>query len=81
MAKLKTALLASATGAFCLAAGHGSAWANESVISGGQDPNQWVVYGKDYANTRFSPLKSINTGNVSRLSLAYSFKFGSLLSN
>jgi glucose dehydrogenase len=32
------------------------AGANDSVIKGGQDPDQWAVYGKDYANTRFSPL-------------------------
>ena len=44
-------------------------------------PNEWAVYGKDYANTRFSPLKSINTGNVSHLTLAYSFQLGSLRSN
>jgi glucose dehydrogenase len=81
MAKLKTALLASVTGAFCLATGLGSAGANESVIKGGQDPNEWAVYGKDYANTRFSPLKSINTGNVGTLKLAYSFQLGSLRSN
>ena len=81
MAKLKTALLASATAAYCLAAGLGSAGANDFVIKGGQDPNEWAVYGKDYANTRFSPLKSINTGNVSHLTLAYSFQLGSLRSN
>jgi glucose dehydrogenase len=57
------------------------AGANDSVIKGGQDPNQWAVYGKDYANTRFSPLKSINTDNVAHLSLAYSFQLGSLRSN
>src|SRR5208282_1147290 len=31
--------------------------------------------------TRFSPLKSINTGNVGNLKLAYSFQLGSLRSN
>jgi alcohol dehydrogenase (cytochrome c) len=29
----------------------------------------------------FSPLKAINTGNVSHLSLVYSFQLGSLRSN
>ena len=57
------------------------AGANDSVIKGGQDPNEWAVYGKDYANTRFSPLKSINTSNVGNLKLAYSFQLGSLRSN
>ncbi len=81
MAKLANALLASATGMCWLIGGLGAAGANESVIKGGQDPNEWVVYGKDYANTRFSPLKSINTGNVGNLKLAYSFQLGSLRSN
>src|SRR5271157_6471141 len=81
MAKLANALLASATGMCWLIGGLGAARANESVIKGGQDPNQWAVYGKDYANSRFSPLKSINTGNVGTLKLAYSFQFGSLRSN
>ncbi len=81
MAKLTNALLAGAAVACCLLSGLGSAGANEFVIKGGQDPNEWAVYGKDYANTRFSPLKSINTGNVGTLKLAYSFQLGSLRSN
>jgi PQQ-dependent dehydrogenase (methanol/ethanol family) len=81
MAKLTNALLASATAASCLMLGMASAGANDSVLKGAQDPNQWAVYGKDYANTRFSPLKAINTGNVSHLSLVYSFQLGSLRSN
>src|SRR5271166_6160909 len=81
MTKLKGALLAGAALGYCLMLGLESAGANESVIKGGQDPNEWAVYGKDYANTRYSPLKSINTSNVSHLTLAYSFQFGSLRSN
>lgn len=41
----------------------------------------WPVYGHGYDNTRFSPLKNINTGNVSKMKLAYSFQLGSLRSN
>ncbi|RBP12910.1 alcohol dehydrogenase (cytochrome c)/methanol dehydrogenase (cytochrome c) subunit 1 [Roseiarcus fermentans] len=81
MAKFANALLASAAGALCVAAGLVSAAANDSVIKGGQDPNEWAVYGKDYANTRYSPLKSVNTSNVGNLRLAYSFQLGSLRSN
>jgi PQQ-dependent dehydrogenase (methanol/ethanol family) len=81
MAKFANALLASAVGTLCMAAGLGAAWANDSVIKGGQDPNEWAVYGKDYANTRYSALKSINTENVANLRLAYSFQLGSLRSN
>jgi alcohol dehydrogenase (cytochrome c) len=60
MAKFTNALLASATAASCLMLGMASAGANDSVLKGAQDPNQWAVYGKDYANTRFSPLINHN---------------------
>jgi PQQ-dependent dehydrogenase (methanol/ethanol family) len=59
----------------------GSASANDSVIKDGADANQWAVYGKDYGNTRFSPLKEINASNVSHLALVYSLQLGSLRSN
>ena len=45
------------------------------------DPNAWPMYSRGYDNTRYSPLKQINTGNVGKLKLAYSFQLGSLRSN
>ena len=33
---------------------------------------EWLTYGRDYAETHFSPLTQINTRNVKRLSLAWS---------
>jgi quinohemoprotein ethanol dehydrogenase len=33
---------------------------------------EWLTYGRDYAETHFSPLKQIDTSNVSPLSLAWS---------
>ena len=41
----------------------------------------WPQHGHGYDNTRYSPLASINTGNVDKLKLAYSFQLGSLRSN
>ena len=32
---------------------------------------EWVTYGHDYSNSRFSTLRQINTGNASQLSSAY----------
>lgn len=37
---------------------------------------EWHVAGKDYANTRFSTLDQISTGNVGQLQLAFSFATG-----
>src|SRR5689334_5197338 len=33
----------------------------------------WLTHGRDYSETRFSPLKEINTSNVKSLGLAWSF--------
>src|SRR5271166_6062417 len=81
MAKFRYALLAGATAICAPMLGLIPAGANDSVLKGAQDPNEWAVYGKDYANTRFSPLKSINTSNVGNLKLAYAFQLASLRSN
>jgi alcohol dehydrogenase (cytochrome c) len=39
-------------------------------------PGEWVTQGKDYAQTRFSPLDQINTRNVGGLKYAWSFSTG-----
>jgi PQQ-dependent dehydrogenase (methanol/ethanol family) len=41
------------------------------------DDKQWAMPAKNYANTRFSGLKQINTGNAGQLHLAWSFSVGS----
>ena len=40
------------------------------------DDGQWVRATKDYANTRYSTLDQINTGNVASLKVAWSFDTG-----
>ncbi len=41
-----------------------------------RDSRHWVMPAKNYASTRFSDLDQINTGNVGRLQLAWSFSVG-----
>ena len=36
-------------------------------------PGDWLSYGRNYAETRFSPLKQVNDANVKELGLAWSF--------
>jgi len=43
-----------------------------------QSGNEWVMYGGDYANTRYSTLTQINTGNVNRLRVKWLRSLGSL---
>jgi quinohemoprotein ethanol dehydrogenase len=44
---------------------------------GGAAAGEWLTYGLDQAETRFSPLSDINTSNVGRLGLAWSYDVGS----
>jgi quinohemoprotein ethanol dehydrogenase len=39
-------------------------------------PDEWVTYGRDYSETHFSPLRQINSENVGRLGLAWSWETG-----
>jgi quinohemoprotein ethanol dehydrogenase len=41
-------------------------------------PDQWLTIGRDYAETRFSPLQQIDSKNVGRLGLAWSYDTKSL---
>jgi PQQ-dependent dehydrogenase (methanol/ethanol family) len=39
-------------------------------------PGSWLTYGKSQSETRYSPLKQIDTANVKRLGLAWSYVVG-----
>jgi len=43
----------------------------------GQSGDDWLTYGLNQAETRFSPLKEINAGNVARLAPAWAYEVGS----
>lgn len=62
-------------------AGIGASKANDSVAKAVSDPNGWAIAGHDYGNTRFSPLKQINSENAGKLQLVYSLSLASLRSN
>lgn len=52
----------------------GPGWVTASRLEGADaEPQNWLAVGHDYGDTRFSPLASINAGNVGRLHLAWSF--------
>lgn len=42
------------------------------------DDNGWAYYGRDQGGARFSPLLQIDTTNVSKLELAWSYRHGDL---
>jgi quinohemoprotein ethanol dehydrogenase len=73
----------SVRGALLVAAVIGAAWIataqqpkrvdNNALRRAAQNGDEWLTRGHDYAETYFSPLKQIDTGNVSRLGLAWSY--------
>ncbi len=48
-----------------------------SIIANAKTSKQWPSNGMDFAGTRFSKLKQINTANVKDLGLAWSYSLGS----
>jgi len=56
----------------------GYAAANEELAKMAADGKQWVMPTQDFANTRFSQLKQINTDNVHKLAPAWTFSTGVL---
>lgn len=46
------------------------------LLNGTDDPSAWLMYGGNYQNWRFSPLKDVNTKNVKNLQVAWIFQTG-----
>jgi len=51
---------------------------DDMLLNAAKEPNNWLMAGRDYSGTRFSPLAKINTGNVKKLVPVWSFSFGTL---
>ena len=51
---------------------------DEMLLNAANEPNNWITYGRDYSNTRFSPLKQIGINNAKQLTAQWSFSFGVL---
>ncbi|MBK9166553.1 MAG: PQQ-dependent dehydrogenase, methanol/ethanol family [Bryobacterales bacterium] len=49
---------------------------NEQLLRAGGERSQWLHYGRDYTNQRFSPLNQVHRGNVTRLAPLWSFQTG-----
>src|ERR1700730_10462254 len=71
-------LTLSTLGAFAALTAGGAAYANDELIRMSQNPNDWVMPAGTYDAQRYSQLKQINTGNVGKLQVAWSFSTGVL---
>ena len=52
--------------------------ANDEVMALSQDPNNWVMWGRTYDGSRYSPLDQINKENAGNLQVAWTFSTGVL---
>jgi alcohol dehydrogenase (cytochrome c) len=48
----------------------------QRLLAASHDPDNWLMYGRDYGNLRFSPLNQINLSNVQNLVPTWSFQTG-----
>ena len=55
---------------------HGSLVSPERLSAAAEDHNNWLMYGRDYTNQRFSPLAAVRRENVARLVPVWSFQTG-----
>ncbi len=49
---------------------------NDMLLNASKDGKNWVMYGRDYTNQRWSPLKQIHDRNVKDLGVAWMFQTG-----
>lgn len=49
---------------------------NKMLLSAQDDPESWLMYGRDYRSWRYSQLKQVNTENVKRLVTKWAFQIG-----
>ena len=74
---MRKVLLGTCLGAVAALAA-GAANANDELIKMSQNPKDWVMPTGGYDNHRFSQLKQINTDNVNKLQVAWTFSTGVL---
>lgn len=48
----------------------------DMLLNADKDPNNWLMYGRDYESTRYSPLNQITANNVGDLVAKWSLSFG-----
>lgn len=68
-------LLAAAALAFPILA-PGATVDDARLLTAGTDRGNWITYGRDYGNQRFSPLTQIDAGNVGRLAPRWIYQTG-----
>jgi quinohemoprotein ethanol dehydrogenase len=76
--KLARWLLAASAGAAQLGFAQTPGPDDDALVNAAKSADEWLTYGRDYAETRFSPLEQINERSVARLGLAWTYETGSV---
>jgi alcohol dehydrogenase (cytochrome c) len=75
---MRFALIAACCAPWLSVAAEPATVTDDMLLNASKDANNWITYGRDYANSRFSPLAQIDAGNAKKLSSQWSFSFGVL---
>lgn len=51
---------------------------DDMLLNADKDASNWLLYGRDYQTTRYSPLSTVNKGNIKNLKAAWNLSFGVL---
>ncbi|MEI7968647.1 MAG: PQQ-dependent dehydrogenase, methanol/ethanol family [Betaproteobacteria bacterium] len=51
---------------------------DDMLLNADKDASNWLLYGRDYQTTRYSPLAGVNKGNIKNLKAAWNLSFGVL---
>lgn len=51
---------------------------DDMLLNADKDASNWLLYGRDYQTTRYSPLSQVNRDNVKKLRAAWHLSFGVL---
>lgn len=51
---------------------------DDMLLNADKDASNWLLYGRDYQTTRYSPLSQVNKGNIKSLKASWNLSFGVL---
>jgi alcohol dehydrogenase (cytochrome c) len=51
---------------------------DDMLLNADKDASNWLLYGRDYQTTRYSPLSQVNQGNIKKLKATWNLSFGVL---
>jgi alcohol dehydrogenase (cytochrome c) len=79
VARAVCGVVAAAAAMFFLAGAEAASVSSKDLLNAQDNAGEWLMYGRDYRNQRFSPLDQINRENVGQLRPVWAFSTGGKL--